>query len=137
MPRGTWELACGNVCLGKGTSSLQQGVMSSSRFAQLASLPRILGTALRRLQESHDGALVSPGRWGRVTSLGTREQAGVEQPLGSSGLGGSRKLLCTDNSCCSCMRFCVCEGWVLLLLLTCNTTFLKSSAICSIMRCSV
>lgn len=63
----------------KGTSSSQQGLVSSLRSAQLASLPRILGSALRNLQERHDdGALVSPGRWDRVMSLGTREQAGVE-----------------------------------------------------------
>jgi len=46
--------------------------VSSSGFALLASLPRILGSALRRLQERRDGALVCFGRWDRVTSLGTR-----------------------------------------------------------------
>lgn len=99
-----------------------------------------LGSALRRLQERHDGALVRLGRWDRVTSLRTKEQAGVEQLLSFSGLGESRKPL----SCCARiahvalgMHLCVHEGWVLLLLLTSNNTFLKPPIICRIMCCSV
>lgn len=73
------------------------GAASSSGLAQLAPFPRILGSALRRLQERQDGALVHLGRWDRVTALGVREQAGAEQLLRASGLGGSG----TPFSCCA------------------------------------
>lgn len=70
-------------------------------------------------------------KWGRVTCQGKAATEQLSGPLGYEGVGN-----CPVVVHAWLVHLCVQEGWVLLLLLTSNKTFLKPCTVCKIMHCS-